>query len=557
MTALPHAPRRRHGWFAVAVALSAAALVWIGYRAVTQWQRAAVLVATRRAEAAVDLLVSALARDMRGAQLLVLESADRDGLTVGQPADLLHPIASAFARYPYPEVFFSWREPAAPAEVLFYTRPERCPPWLPPVDKSKPFPVVTAAGASVAQRLIARVAKDAWQARRFSIFDIEVGGLPYEVVALVSYGDRLRERPASALGFMVNLNWARQHYYTDLAAQVRLIEGKDRGVSFSIRDDRNQSVVGVPPERADAPARHRLFPATFFDSQIVAIDPPPDLRLPSWTAIASADADPTLAAAERGARWTMAVAIVMALTMTVGLLVSLRATRASTKLAEMRADFVSAVTHELKTPIANLRAINETLASGRSTLEMSREYAQLGIREANRLARLIDNLLAYSKVTDVAAVYSFEPVALGDVVARTLQEFASNLKEGAFEVRVDIPDDVPAVRADPTAVALLLSNVVDNAIRHAKGERRLRIAARRDNGSVTLQVSDRGVGIPRDELARVTRKFFRGRGADFGGSGLGLAIVERIVADHAGSLRIDSEVGRGTTVAVTLPAATT
>jgi signal transduction histidine kinase len=245
----------------------------------------------------------------------------------------------------------------------------------------------------------------------------------------------------------------------------------------------------------------------------------------------------------------------MTLTLAIGLIVSLRAAKASADLAGMRAEFVSAVTHELKTPIANMRAINETLASGRTTPEMTREYAQMGIGEATRLTRLVDNLLAYSRITDVADIYTFEPVSVAAVVERSLQEFRPNLSYGRFDVTVHLPDDLPPIHADPNAMGLLLNNLVDNAIRYAGQSRSLAITARHADRGVTIEVSDTGVGIPADELERVTKKFFRGRTSVAGGSGLGLAIVDRIVADHQGTLRIQSDVGRGTTVSVTIPAA--
>jgi signal transduction histidine kinase len=234
---------------------------------------------------------------------------------------------------------------------------------------------------------------------------------------------------------------------------------------------------------------------------------------------------------------------------------SLEAGRASETLADMRADFVSAVTHELKTPIANMRAIQETLASGRVTIETSREYAEMGIREATRLTRLVDNLLAYARVTDVTHAYSFEPVALEAVVDRSVKEFAPNLAHGDFDVTVDIPEGLPTVKGDPTALNLMLNNLIDNAIRYSKTRRHLTVAGRTRNGSVTLEVTDKGVGIPPEDIERVTRKFWRGQESASGGSGLGLAIVDRIVADHGGKLEIRSTVGEGTSVIVTLPAA--
>jgi signal transduction histidine kinase len=545
--------------FVPAVVLSAAILVLIGYRAVVEWRNAASLVAARRAESAADLLVSALARDMRGAQLQILESVERSPTSFRSPPDLLHPIATAFARYPYPEDFFAWGSTLTPDSVVFYTRAERHPPWLRPVPQTHPFPVVLGGEPALAKQLITRVNEDAWQARRFSIFETSIDGVPYQVVALLSYADVLNEEPAGALGFMVNLDWARKHYFGEIAAQVAQIESKDDSVQFAVLDDHGAAVVehGVTAQALEqAPQGRRTFPVAFFDPLDVAIDPPPDLKIPSWTAVALAIGDPTLGVAERGARRTLALGMVMAFALTAGIVLSLKAARASAQLGDMRADFVSAVTHELKTPIANLRAISETMASGRGTLEMSREYAQMGIREAGRLSRLVDNLLAYARVTDVADVYTFEAVSLDTVVDQALQEFALNLEDGRFEVHVDVPESLPAVRADSKALALLLNNLIDNAIRYSKDVRYLAIGARQQKNEITLTVADRGVGIPEHEIQRVRQKFQRGEGVDGGGSGLGLAIVERIVADHGGSIEIRSTKDIGTTVAVTLPVMT-
>jgi two-component system, OmpR family, phosphate regulon sensor histidine kinase PhoR len=338
-------------------------------------------------------------------------------------------------------------------------------------------------------------------------------------------------------------------------AQVARIEGNDNAIEFSVIDDRSRPVVGSG-DHDQASARRLSFPMAFFDPLIVAVNPPPDLHVKSWSAVANPIHDPTLAAAESGARRTLAVGAVMALALTIGLWLSLEAGRASETLADMRADFVSAVTHELKTPIANMRAIHETLASGRVTADTSREYAEMGIREATRLTRLVDNLLAYARITDVAHAYAFEPVAIEAIVDRSVKEFAPNLAHGGFDVHVDMPDGLPMVNADPTALNLMLNNLIDNAIRYSKERHHLTITGRAQPGSVTLEVTDQGVGIPAEDIDRVTRKFWRGQESHTGGSGLGLAIVDRIVADHGGTLDIRSTVGVGTSVIVTLPTVT-
>jgi signal transduction histidine kinase len=220
----------------------------------------------------------------------------------------------------------------------------------------------------------------------------------------------------------------------------------------------------------------------------------------------------------------------------------------------MRTEFVSAVTHELKTPLSTIRAIGETVAHGRVRSESDlRDYAQLVVQESRRLTRLVDNLLAYSRVVDVTQLYSFEPIFLRDLLDGVRNEFGPLLASREFVVQVTIPEDLPLVRGDRTALGLLFGNVIDNAIRYSREICWLGVSAREAEGCVIIEVKDRGTGIPPDEVQQVVGRFVRGRGASPGGSGLGLAIVNRIVADHGGTLHIRSVVGAGTTVIVSLP----
>jgi len=250
----------------------------------------------------------------------------------------------------------------------------------------------------------------------------------------------------------------------------------------------------------------------------------------------------------------LVVATLAGLVFAVGLALVLQTIRASAQLAERRSEFVSTVTHQLKAPVATVRAAGETLLSGRVTdSEASREYAQLVVGQAKRLTRLLDNLLAYARITDVADVYTFQPVSLERVVNDTLRDFRAELEAGGFAVEVHVPSTLPPVRADRTAIGLLLDNLVDNAIRYSRTTRWLGLTARAQDGVVVIAVADRGAGIPPDEITKVTQRFYRGRHVSAGGSGLGLAIAARIAADHGGNLNVQSTIDEGTTVRVTLP----
>jgi signal transduction histidine kinase len=209
----------------------------------------------------------------------------------------------------------------------------------------------------------------------------------------------------------------------------------------------------------------------------------------------------------------------------------------------------------LKTPLATIRGVGEALVSGRSfTSAKVQTYGQVLDQEAKRLTRLVDNILAYSRVTDISDVYSFEPLAPADLIDEALYGFQNQLARQGFDVQVDMPPDLPPVRADRTAMSLVLDNLIDNALRYSGSGRWLGIRVWLSDAMVHIAVADRGEGIPPDELERVVQRFVRGRHAASGGSGLGLAIVSRLVRDHGGDLSVRSEVGRGTEVEVTLPA---
>jgi len=464
-------------------------------------------------------------------------------------------VASAFARYPYPESFFAARGVPASATVIFFTRSNRPPAWAPEEATPNRFPVTAGTAPAVADPIVARIGADAAYGRRFSIFQLPIGGVPHQVIVRLLYHDQFRDQLEGVFGFTVDMTWVRKHYFPELTGQVARIGGTGSGLALAVVDADGKGVAQTTASTQEGPTSRRTFPMMFFDPLLVVLDPPGDLRWDQWAVRVSAAADPTLEAAIRGADRTLIVAAFAAASLAIGFVLTARAVRASASLAEMRSEFVATVTHELKTPIATIRAVGDSLASGRvSETGDQREYARLVVQEAKRLTRLVDNLLAMSRITDVADVYSFEALGLDALADTVIEEFRQQLSAVRFDAEVDIPADLPPVRADRTAMTLLLENLIDNAIRYSPATRSLRISARQEGRAVVvLEVADRGRGIPADEIGHVTRKFVRGRHAGSGGSGLGLAIVKRIVSDHGGRLAIHSVINAGTTISVSLP----
>lgn len=531
-----------------AACLGIAAVLGVGYRATREWQRSSNLLITLDTTEVADLLVTAVTRDMGAVQSRVLANRDWAESSVSM-ADTSTQVALAFTRYPYPESFFTWRN--GDSEILFFNRVNRYPAWMPHSASGRGFPVIAVKDPPGSPALRQRI--DAYGAARFRyvVFDTELGGEPYQIVARLMYADPPQEQPHSVIGFTVNLTWVRQEYFADIFSQVVPLANRRSRSEIGVLDEEGQLVWGTVSDR---PGIIREFPLLFLNPTMGKVAIEADSGRHIWNIRASQEPNSPLISASEGADEALLMTSAAALALCLGLILAIRAVQAGLALATMRSDFVSSVTHDLKMPLTNIRAMADTLALRPVSAEKIQEYAGFLRQESKHLNRLIDNLLAYARLTDVADVYSFEPVVVASLVDEALQNFQQRLAE-RFTVEIDIPEDLPFVRADRAAMMLTLDNLLDNAIRYSTNDMFIRIAAWHKGSSVFLEVRDHGTGIPAEELQAVRRKFVRGRLARVGGSGLGLAIVGRIMADHGGTFSLESSYGVGTVALLTLPIA--
>lgn len=543
-------------WLGIAVCASAAILGAIAYRAAREWQQSATIVANQHAQQGADLLALALRRDMRGVQVSVLSSQDWNDAMAAGTAEASRSLASTFARFPYPELFFWWNQSQATETSPFFTRSDRIPSWLQITRSEDGFPVVLGTAPEVVRRISTRVSSDVAQRRAYSIFDLRIGTHTYQVISRLRYQDPLGQHLQLISGFMVNLDWARGNYFTDITRQVAGLAGTDAALVFTTTRSDEAAPLDNRRPSATSLVAHRILPMAFFDPTLIAADPPKDLMLERWTISSTAIDDQAVRAASTGSLRVLIAAPIAVFVFSLGMALTFRAARTHARLAQLRADFVSTVTHELKTPVATIRAAGDTLAEGRITSSTgSREYAEIVVEEAKTLTRLLDNLLAYSRVTDTRSAYSFRPIPLGSIVGDVLRNSQSRLAREGFTVDVTIPDALPLIQADRTSLFLALENLVDNAIRYSRERRGLTISASVAGGLVRVDVADLGIGIPEDEVGLVTSKFYRGSRSGTSGSGLGLALAQRIIADHGGLLTIQSAIDIGTTVTITVPVA--
>jgi signal transduction histidine kinase len=227
------------------------------------------------------------------------------------------------------------------------------------------------------------------------------------------------------------------------------------------------------------------------------------------------------------------------------------------RLARLKTDLVAAVSHELKTPLASMRLlVDSLLEDGVSDPVRTREYLELIAGENLRLSRLIENFLTFSRIERNRQRFEFSPTSVERVVDTALLAMGERLHVAGCRFETEIAPDLPRLQADEDALVMVLVNLLDNASKYTPQEKHIRVRAAAADGAVILSVEDNGIGIAPGEQQRIFRKFYqvdRRLAREAGGCGLGLSIVASIVRAHGGTIAVKSCPGGGSTFTVSLP----
>jgi signal transduction histidine kinase len=229
------------------------------------------------------------------------------------------------------------------------------------------------------------------------------------------------------------------------------------------------------------------------------------------------------------------------------------------EVARVQSDFVAAVSHEFRSPLTSMRHMIELLATGRVPDEEARDrFYDVLEREANRLQRLIEQLLDFRRLDEGAVSFDMQSIDGTSFIADVVADFRDNAAAHGHALEVSSNGSLPAIRADREALGRALLNLLENAVRYSPDCATVWLDVTTVDAQLEVTVRDRGIGIPEDEHARIFRKFVRGSGAQHlgaRGTGLGLAMVDEIVQAHGGEVTLDSEPGEGSTFTIRLPLA--
>jgi len=240
-------------------------------------------------------------------------------------------------------------------------------------------------------------------------------------------------------------------------------------------------------------------------------------------------------------------------------LLAMRLIRRQAAVAQLRNDLLANVTHELKTPLASMRLLVDTLLNSPVLHEeTARQYLQLIARENLRLSRLIDNFLAFSRMERNKQAFDFSQAAPKDIIDAAAAAVRERFNSQDCRFDAQAAPDLPPVTADSGALVTALLNLLDNAYKYSGDRKEILLRATAENGQVAFAVRDNGIGVPPHETRRIFRRFYQvdqRLARTGGGCGLGLSIVQFIVAAHHGTVRVESEPGQGSTFIISLPAA--
>jgi signal transduction histidine kinase len=456
------------------------------------------------------------------------------------------------AAYPHVERFFVWSKETDsqfPGEALFYDR--HATRGAPRAKTKTPFSRDPPLG-----RAILALATRYEPEQRIYVAGEIGGSTPVRHVLLrLFWTDAERVEYFAVLGLVVDPAHMGQQLFSGLAERSvgALLQrrGGNLGLRLHVTDENSQSVYGQPEPQSPMAASVVAFPMLFYpleriDTRLAGSVPPRP-----WRIEVSAPRAVNLLGVKQG-YWPTILSVML---MLVALALTVQANRRAEELARMQADFISHVSHQLKTPLSLLSAVTETVTMDRvRSPEKLSEYLGIIRGEVSRLSVLVKRILEFSRLEQPRG-YEFEHVDLAALVRETVAAFEASLSKLHFVFNVDQRAVVLDVVADPAAIEQALINLLDNAVKYSGESRDITVRVYASNDEAAIEVSDHGIGISDADQRRIFEKFYRGSGAAhrIDGFGLGLPIAQQLIHAHRGRLEFTSTPGRGSTFRLLLP----
>ena len=227
------------------------------------------------------------------------------------------------------------------------------------------------------------------------------------------------------------------------------------------------------------------------------------------------------------------------------------------KLDKMRKEFVANVSHELRTPLTTIRSYTETLLDGAlDNKEYTLNFLKVINSESERMTRLVKDLLQLSKLDYDKMEWNMKSLSILNILRDCVVKMEMAAKQKNQSLSFEAIGELCEINGDKDRIEQVIINIISNAIKYTPENGSIKVTAKRLKDSVEIRIADSGIGIPKDDLPRLFERFYRvdkARSRSMGGTGLGLSIAKNIVEAHKGSIRIESEYGKGSEVIINFP----
>ena len=530
---------------AIAVAIPVAVLFYFQFRSITDLGRSSAVVLRQLSQETADGVAQSLQDVLKTPYINVLLRVSQ---AQTEPLDLtlIAPtIEQGLAAQPFVSRYYVWSDETKDHrdEVLAYDREHHA----------------FTADVPEAAMILTRFRELAPQKHAIAVFETVIDGRRTYFQAQLRFRFPARDRLTSFVALRVDAEQLRREFLPAFViGRLKTVEGPTGfpPLAVTVIDSGGRVLF---PAGGPAPRQHvdeRAFPLVFFEPELQRFIAPEDHKPETWrllTGYGDQTIPQIIAARARPQRAMMAM---LAGIMALGVFFVVRAAAREVRLAELRSNFVSSVSHDLKTPLALIQLFAETLELGRlKNTERAHEYYRIINSEARKLTGLINNLLDFSKIEAGLRSYKRDPVDLTALTRRVLESLDSQFRHNQFTVTSRLDGDVP-VLIDEEAAVQALENLISNAMKYSPEHRDIAVEVVRADGHGVVRVTDRGIGIPARLQRKIFNKFFRiqtDAGSGPQGTGLGLAIVDHVMRGQGGFVRVDSEPGRGSTFSLYFP----
>jgi signal transduction histidine kinase len=543
-------PLRLAAGLAVVVAIPVAVLFYFQFRSISALSRSSTVVLRQLSQETADDVTQSLQDALKAPYINVLL------LTNQQQSDSLNlqAIAPTFEEgltaLPFVRRFYVWSDVAAerPGAVFAYDR------------EHDGFISDVPEGPLLVQRF----RELAPQKHAISVFEATLDGRRAYFQAQLRFRFPARDKMTSFVAIRVDAEQLRREYVPTLlsallSARLKRTDGTTGFPPLAVTLIDNDGRV-VFPTGETPPTQfvdERTFPLVFFEPELQRFIAPENHKPEMWrlqTGFGNQSIADIIADRERPQRAMMAM---LAGIMALGIFYIARAAARELRVAEMKSNFVSSVSHDLKTPLALIQLFAETLELGRlKTTERAPEYYRIINSEARKLTRLINNLLDFSKIEAGLRKYQLAPTNLTTVARRVVDSLDSQFRHNQFSVSLRAPETPIAVMLDAEAAEQAIENLLSNAMKYSPDNREIVVEVDSAGRYGVVRVRDHGIGIPPRLQRKIFQKFYRVQtdvGSGPQGTGLGLSIVDHVMRAHGGFVRVDSEPGRGSTFTLHFP----